>query len=493
MGKLATKHSTHEVVTFSDFTGGLNLALPSEIIADNELQEAVNFEFASDTGVLRVRSGLIPVYDFPWPVSDIIPTPESGVILVRAGDMIHKIDGDEVTHIGNVSGDKPASYEQWGDGEARNSLLMAFGAHLYLYDGTGVDIIDTENAPTAVEVVFVQTGRVIVAQSNSDTIRYSGVGDPTNWIEDTDGDSISVDVGYKDGCSMRAIAAIAGEIIVFKAPEGQPEHGRIYRLQGDYPDWSIIPYSRGSSAWNQMSVLNIGGDVFFLTREGLANLATATEYGDFKLGWVGSKVNTALSPTLSDSCRLWHMPIRSQAWISDGVSGDIWCYHYSIGDNGAWTLMRFQQPVAAAAPAHGHVYVAMGGGVYKMTDDAADDAGTPIEATLKTKTIIRHNQIFLKGITVHYQSAAPTDAVARVGRFEMPLPTGGRIGGVDIARTDYDIARDDDDPLVPSLTRMVTGMARRRCAIRGWGAAPQIEARNGKFSLSMIGLDIAEV
>ena len=74
MPKLANKHANAELVTFSDFSGGLNLALPPENISNNELQEAVNFEFEPDTGALRTRGGLGLVHEFDEPVTDIINT-----------------------------------------------------------------------------------------------------------------------------------------------------------------------------------------------------------------------------------------------------------------------------------------------------------------------------------------------------------------------------------------------------------------------------------
>jgi len=495
MPRLATKHSGAEIVTRSDFTGGLNLSRPPDSIDDNELQEAVNFEFEASTGLLCTRLGLAPVHEFPWRVSDIIPSPEMGVVLVRSGDLIYRVLDGEVTHIGEVEGSGPASYEQWGDGEKRNSLLLAFGKRLYLYCGDEIQVIGTEGAPEAAEVVFARSGRVIVAESGSDTIRYSGVGDPFRWTEDTDGDSVSVSVGYKDGCSTRAIAALAGELIIFKAPDGQPEHGRIYRLQGDYPNWSIIPFSRGASAWNRRSVLNVGGDVLFLTREGLANVATATEYGDFKLGWAGKKINSALSRELSEACRLWHMPIRNQVWLSGGAGGaceNVWCYHYNVG-GGAWTTLRFPQPVTAAAPAHGSVYVAMGNTLYMLSEAAPDDAGLPLEASLKLKTVTGRNQTLLKGVTVHYQSTPDAEAHMLADRFCLPLPCGGQVGGEDVAYYDSDIAYHDPDYLVAHATNLTAGVVRRRCVMRRWSVTPEIRVMNGRFNLSMLGLEVTEV
>ena len=100
-------------------------------------------------------------------------------------------------------------------------------------------------------------------------------------------------------------------------------------------------------------VANVSTDLLFLTREGLGNLGTATEYGDFKLGWAGSKINPKLSPTLTENSRMWHLPQRGQIWVSDGASNDIWVYHYQIG-KGAWTRFTFTGRVTSVADVAPH-------------------------------------------------------------------------------------------------------------------------------------------
>jgi hypothetical protein len=483
--KLGTKHANAEIITFPGFTGGLNLARPPESIAADEMQSAVNFEFSQENGLLRVRGGLRPVFTFPDPLTDLIPlSEEDRYLLARSGDILYKVDvvGGAAAGIGQVSGGKTVSYELWGDGEA----LMAFGGPLYIYDGMTVSEIDSSNAPANAEVLFVQAGRVMVSETGKDTLRYSGVGDPANWTEDGDADSVSIEVGYKDGCGIKAIAPAAGELIVFKCPDGRPELGRIYRLQGNYPDWNIIPYSRGSSAWNHQSVANVGSDVLFLTREGLGNLATVTEYGDFKLRWAGAKVNPRLSLSLSEKCSLRHIPARSQVWALDGASALAWCYHYEIG-GGAWTTFKFPGAVKAVVTVNGKTYLSIGNTLYHMGAENEDDGGSPIQAFLKPGTVMRMNQMLLKSVMARYISSAASEAHLKIGKFVMDMPS---VYKGDIAFTDGDIAYFDTDPLVPAPGSVT---ARKRCNIRQWEITPEVIVRNGAFSLSSIGLEIAEV
>jgi hypothetical protein len=323
---------------------------------------------------------------------------------------------------------------------------------------------DWGELPSNVEQLFIRGGRVFVIQTDSDTLRASGIGDLSNWREDTDMDSISVEVGYKDGCDMKAVIEFAGEMIGFKAPPGRPEWGRVYRLQGNYPDWSLALYARGNSTWNPQSVLSIPNDVLFLSKGGMMSLGTVTEYGDFKIGWAGSKVNNILGPALTDKCRLWHLSSKGQVWVSDGVSNDIWVYHYQLQ---AWTKFTFNGRVKAVFDDGAKTYLGIGTGLYAMSDE------TPCElpASLKLRTNIKRNQSLIKGVIAGYKSNGNTTAKLKLGGYELPLAYGGQIP--------------DDDP--------GTGVMRTRCNIRNWHITPEISVTGGGFSLVSLGLEVAEV
>jgi hypothetical protein len=488
MPKLANKHANAELVTFADFSGGLNLALPPESISNGELQEAVNLEFESDTGALKVRGGLAPVHEFDEPVTDIVNTADGSVLLVRAGNVYQfntAVYG--ITDLGAVDGDKPASAALWDE----KNVAVCFGGHIYLYEPTGaLTQIDTEDAPAEAEILYVRGGRVCVASAGSDTIRVSAVGDASNWIEDSEDDSTAkrLDIGYKDGRDIRAIAATLGTILVFKCPEGQPERGRIYRLQGDFPDWAVTPYSEGESAWNAQSVANVGNDIMFLTREGMANISSVTEYGDFKLGWAGAKVNPRMSARLTALCSLQNVPEKSQLWVMDGVSGDVWVYHYSIGE-GAWTTFSFGEAVTAVGSSNGVTFVALGTKLYRMDDLLEFDYGngTHIDCRLKPKTIMRRNQVLLKQIMVRFDTNEDSEIHVRVENMRLIIKYDE--SGHEAFSDDED-AYTDNEPLVPPPIQKAV---RRRCNIRRWAITPEVVVIVGAFSMTLMELEIAEV
>jgi hypothetical protein len=348
-----------------------------------------------------------------------------------------------------------------------NWISVCYGRDRFVAVGQNGECMTAQDwgeLPSKTEQIFIRDGRVFLTETDSDTLRASGVGDLANWRLDTDMDSISVDIGYKDGCDMRAIVEFAGEMIAFKAPPGRPDWGRIYRLQGKYPDWNIQLYTRGNSTWNTRSAVNIPNDVLFLSKGGMMSLGTVTEFGDFKLGWAGSKVNAALAPTLSDNCRMWHLPSKGQAWVSDGSGSDIWVYHYQLQ---AWTKFTFSGKVNAVFDDGNKTYIGIGNTLYVMSD------ATPCEKTagLKLRTNIKRNQSLVKGIIAGYESGTGTAAKLKLGAYELALPYGGQLP--------------DDTPN--------TGIVRARCNIRDWQVTPEISVTGGAFSLVSLGLEVAEV
>jgi hypothetical protein len=460
------------------------------------MQAVRNFEFSSDTGLLRLRGGLEPIYKFNAPVRDIFPIAGGEAALVRAGNTLYRLVNGISTTLGAVDGELPGTFEYFGE---KGDVAMVFGGKLYLYnDAAGVlRRVDSIDSPTAANALFYRAGRLAVTQVGSDEIRYSGVGDPEQWQHDPDDDQDAqyITVGYLDGCQMAAIGNMVGETLVFKCPPGQPDNGRIYRLQGDFPNWNIIQHSRGASAWNSNALATVANNMLFLTREGMSSLATAMEFGDFRLSWAGAKINPKLALKLTDNCRLWHIPIKGQVWVWDGQSPEVWIYHYQIG-SGAWTAFTFPGVISSAAAVDNRTYIGLGDVVYELSDNSAQDnmwsddpevdARLPINGLWVPKTLTKANEILVKRIRCNYLSTIASEPEVHMEGLKVKLPLNGQ---GDYAATDDDVASLDSDVLIPTKTSTV----RVRCNIRKYDVTPQIVVNNGLFSLSSLSLNIAEV
>ena len=73
MATLGNKHAAAHREFYPGFNGGLNLAVPPESMAKNELKEAVNVEFSPLTGSMKVRGGLVWSGRFDEEISDVVP------------------------------------------------------------------------------------------------------------------------------------------------------------------------------------------------------------------------------------------------------------------------------------------------------------------------------------------------------------------------------------------------------------------------------------
>jgi hypothetical protein len=193
-----------------------------------------------------------------------------------------------------------------------------------------------------------------------------------------------------------------------------------------------------------------------------------------------------MSVRLSSLCYLRNVPEKSQLWVLDGLSGDVWVYHYSIG-GGAWTLFRFGGVVTAVGSSGGLPLVALGTKLYRMDEALESDDGEKIDGWLKPRTIMRRNQVLLKQIMARFDSNATSEVHLRVEDMEFIIKyddTGH------IAFTDECIAYLDTEPLVPPARQAAI---RRRCNIRRWAITPEIVVMNGAFQMTLLELEIAEV
>ena len=489
MSTKSNKHANAEQKYYGDFSGGLNLSLPAEGLASNEMQLCENFEFDPSTGALRLRPGLALVGAIPGAVRNIVPVAGgSDALLIRGeNNAMYRLEANSTpAACGTISGDGELSAAPWGDGD---ELVLCAGAHLYYYDGSFVTEVET--SPEICDLCFVRDGRVGVVDSSGDRINYSGVGDCTNWqfmsaVSDdwTEMDAVWIEVGYKDGCDLVCVVPLATDLIVFKSPRGRPGAGRIYRVVGSYPDWEVKEAAQGSSAWNSASAQPTVSDVLFLTAEGVASLGTVSDYGDIKMNWPGRKVNPRIAKEICAECAMWRMPSASQMWVRTRAGSRIWVYSYNIG---AWTRFVFSGRVADACDSGLARYAAVGNKVYKMDENVSDDDGTAFSGHIKMQTLRKLGMILVKQLYVGYASMAASVATMLINKHEVALTLGGQLG--DLAEEDTDVAALDDDPLLSAASASV----RARINIRTWDATAELVVTHGPFNLNAIGLEIAEV
>lgn len=491
MATKSNKHANAEQKYYGDFSGGLNLSLPAEGLAANEMQLAENFEYDAKTGALKLRAGLVLMGTLPSPVRDLVPVAGADAVLVRCDDnKLYRLDTYSLSgSLGVLSGEGRLSSVSWGDD---SEVVLCAGSRLYNYDGSALAVVS--ESPSRNDFCFMRAGRLCVVDSSTDSISYSGVGDIHNWkfASDesgpwTDADALSLEVGYKDGCDLVAVAPLTSDLVVFKRPKDQPGLGKVYRVTGEYPEWQVKEHSSGSSAWNDRAWATTTNDLLFITAEGVASLGTVSDYGDIKMQWAGAKVNPRISREVGPECCMWKMGSHSQAWVRAKASETLWVYSYGVGQGGAWTTFRFPGVVADACTTGSNRYVAIGSQIFQLDENFGTDNGQPFTGRIRMQGIRKLGMMVIKQVYVAYTSMAASEAKLVLEGYGLRLPLGGQLG--DMAALDSDVAALDDDPLLSATSAAM----RTRVNIRLWDATAELEVTRGPFTLTAVGLEVAEV
>lgn len=490
-----SKHVNAERAFYPAFDGGLNLSVPNESLAKNELKEALNVEFSPLTGSLRVRGGLVWSGRFNGVISDVVP------VFGRNGFLARQINTKKVFYFtsnclwnvqGNLSGDGRLSAAAWGDDGVH---VVASGGKLQLFtpsNENGFPAITTISAsPSDCKLVFVRDGRVGVV-TGDDTIKFSAVGDVTSWANDPTDASTGqfVEIGYKDGMDITAVVPLSRDLIIFKNPPNEPEKGTVWRLTGNSPEeWTVLEVAHNTGTFSQKSVQAVANDVFYLSPHGVATLSGVTAYGEVKSQWPDRKVSNVLTGTLQSSGQLWNVPEKQQLWVLPSDNSEmIWVLDYM---RGIWTQIKFPKiPVYVYGLAK-NLYVFIGQDLYCLSeyytqDELYKQTPTAINAKMRMGAILRGRQTLIKSAFASFSTDSDVEAYLKIGGFKMPLVAGG---------TPYYIY-DNTDKIYgnerPILTEAGVLTARRRCLVRDWTITPEITAVGG-FALSTMGFEIAEV
>lgn len=304
--RLSSKHANPQTVDLADFSGGMNTFLPAEQIQPNELASCINMELAGN--LLRTVSGTKAIYkNDEMHFTDMTYDKINDVLLLCAADKkvySLSVDGTVIKELGTLTGTITPDFIYWEDG-----VLIASGGKLQYFNGTTLDTIDT--SPEVCNGVFTSNGRVIVYYG--DTIHYSGVGDETNWTEDTNDDSSSkwLQVGYKDGGKVAAVVNLASDIVAIKT------NRHAYHIAGQFPDWQQIEISRNIDCKSWRAATATTNGVIVLGSNNLQGVGTTDAYGDMKATDLASKVQDEIK-RLPINMKLRVVPALNQVWLISG-------------------------------------------------------------------------------------------------------------------------------------------------------------------------------
>ena len=473
--RLSTKHKNQKTVLYADFSGGLNISTPPDMLRLNELQKADNVEYDPRSALLKTRAGL-----------EKLGTPSVGSSITKAfyaygmrklflavGTKLYAYDfnSSSLDLIGDLAGTRIPAFAEWED-----DILIASGSYLQHYDGS---ILTTVTDSPLCDFVFVKHGRAGITIAGSDYMSFSGIGDYANWnFGGTDADAQQIEIGYKEGGDIVGVRPFFDDLIVFK------DNKRTYRLVGWYPDWEVQEITRGHGAVNKEASQIIGSSLVFIDTDGIVALAPTVEYGDFAFKQVGDKIDSYFSMNLDVSgARVFHVPARGQVWCRPNTGNDCYVLHYL---NGAWTRFRFDAPITSALSCPYGTIICKGDSFYRMSDFVYDDDGTAIQSMIVFPRKSGAREILLKHVSLLYQGYGQGTLTLTIGHFTKNIAIQYED---DIAYSDTDIVSEDTDPLVESDMVRYTARTNKRLSY----IEPKISCSSGRMGIIALTLEVADV
>lgn len=489
--QLSAKHANQQSILQSDFTGGLNTSYFDSDIAANELSLCTNMEVDRDTGLLRTCKGLRKLCTVNVDVTNAAYDVLNRTFLLFTEDyhVYATTDFLRINDVGKLTGTEKVVTTLWESG-----VIIASGGKLQYYDGTSLKTLET--SPEHCKGAYTRSGRVLTFD-DGDQALYSGVGDATNWKQESNDPSTALfaQIGYKVGGKIIGAINLSADILFIK------DNGMVFRLQNEYPDWKISELGRNIYCRSTTGFTNIGNNVIILGNNTLQSITTTQDYGDMKPLNIGQKISREINALPSDT-KLRYVPAWNQLWFIGHTN-----YVLVMDCNtGGFFERTFSEPVVDIINADNKVYLIRKNAVCDFIDDFTD-CGTPLHFLVKFKTNQSTQHILVKkvllGITPYATSAADTRCQLNVGKLHYDFPrrtignaqpeastkAGAQIVGSSLLRQDTAPVFMNDERVTPTGVMMF----RTRALYRSSRIPVQIEGTGYAFILNYVGYDMATI
>ena len=411
--KLSNKHQepSPSIIVREDFSGGLNLAINPDGIAENQLIVAENVEAERNSGRLKTVAGTVDVLTSYYEIFAAMYDGINKVILIVYADknvrIFNPILGTFSSTLGKLSGDLYPVSTAWEDG-----LLIASGGKLQYFNGTTLDTIANSFDS---EFVYTREGRVLTTSSDN-VIHFSAKGNETDWTEEDtviDADSKWLEVGYKDGGKTLGMINLSKDILIIK------NNRRVYRISGGFPDWTIEEVSRNIECVGRLSFCSVSDAVFVLGKNEFQNLQADQSYGDVKAENVGRLVVGELQK-LPENAKVRFVPPLNQIWCV-GVDGVVMIFDLNFN---AWFKRKFNSAVIDVISIGTSVIVVKPDRISILDQNTFFDNGEALKWKFQAQRLVAHNIFLLKRTQVSFVPFSENlyTGQINVGHVRVPLP-----------------------------------------------------------------------
>lgn len=425
----SNKHQVQKV-SFAPLSGGINVAVPPDQIAENEMVDCENFIYEKDSYRLCGRGGLAEISAFSDNIRALYYDIDTNQVFafLENRDCYVLILGDtetQRTYINKVTGEgKPKCCK------FKDKLFVASGEHLQYYDySADHNFLQTITDAPVCDNLFYRWGRLMVVMTGSDRITYSSVGDATSdaaWVEKTNDPSASywLDIGNDDSGDITDIVPLATDIIIFKS------NGTAYQFCGDssIDTWVVYNVANFTDLTGDftpgMAATNIGNQIVFLSLRGLKTLSATQDYGNIAANDIGDKFNRLITTDLYEP-EMYNLRRHKMLIIRPASSKRYFvAYNYGLG---AATVLRFGVDVNYILETKDDLFVAAGNKIYRWTEEATMDGDEPINYLIKPREVLGSDEMLVKAIDTKFTADHAGNVQFKIGeRLNVTMPANSR-------------------------------------------------------------------
>lgn len=413
--KLSNKHQSPapSVIVRADFSGGLNTSTNADGITENQLLVAENIEVERNSGRLKTVAGTVDIFLSNFIISAAMYDEINKVILLvftnKSVHVLNLLTGAVSDSVGTLNGNLYPVCQSW-----ENGLLIATGGKLQYFDGMTLQTL-TDSSDS--NFVYTRASRVLTT-SPDNFIRYSAVGDETDWTENDTIDSSDykfVEIGYKDGGNIVGMVNLSQDVLIIK------DNRRVYRLSGEFPNWSINEVSRNVECSGRLSFCAVSDSVFILGKNEVQVMQTTQSYGDVKPQNVASLIVNEIQK-LPNNAIVRYVPPLNQVWFI-GYGGSVMLYDLNVN---AWYKRKFNSPVVDVISVGDEVFIVKADRISRLDEGSFFDSGMAMQWKFQAQRLISQHTYLLKRSQISlipYSQLLYTGQIS-VGavRLDFPIP-----------------------------------------------------------------------
>lgn len=282
-------------ITFDRFDGGLLLARPSSVAPANSLARLINLD-VQPGGWLRARPKVIPS-----PGGLLVPAQWKGLesnsgylwtfscwnvaSVPNTSDIVNAETGERIVYAFRSSGtggnfDDATSTRLMGvtrweggfvavlspDGGTTGYRTL-FTVNTSTHTVTATAISDA-TMPTS-GVMVTATARVFSISDDGQSVRFSAVGDPSDWTTSGDAGSLPVSQHFASGQRAYGLGLYQGKLAVFTDQSIQ-----LWAIDPDPTGMALDRVIDGVGTRHHGSIVSLYGDLLFLSESGVRSLTT---------------------------------------------------------------------------------------------------------------------------------------------------------------------------------------------------------------------------